>query len=98
MENNVFPAPEVSGVLTREFIESRLHTDHPDDALQERNIELQDELQGNRATPYYLVMDPQTGETLATFAGADFRTERFRAFLLSGVQAKEALRVASVDR
>lgn len=98
MEDNIFPAPEVSGVLTREFVESRLHTDHPEDDLQMANVQLQDELQGTRATPYYIVLDPATGKKLAVFEGANFNTEKFRAFLLDGVEKKKELnRVATRD-
>ena len=96
MEETIFPAPEVSGVLTREFVESRLHNDHPEDALKQRAIELQDELQGTRSTPYYLLIDPVTGKTLAVFAGADFDEQKFRKFLLDGVEkGKDLRRVAS---
>ena len=98
MEVDIFPAPEVSGVLTREYVESRLHNDHPDDAKQQETIRLQDELQGTRATPYYIVLDPVSGEKLAVFEGADFNKEKFRAFLLEGVEKrKEKNTVASRD-
>ncbi len=98
MEDNIFTAPEVSGVLTREFIESRLHNDHPDEELQDKVLELQAELQGHYATPYYIILEPSTGKKLGVFEGADFDESKFRSFLIDGVDKKKALsNVASRD-
>ena len=46
MEVNVFPKPAVAGVLTRNYVEARLHTDAHDEAARERVLEWQDELIG----------------------------------------------------
>ena len=90
MEGNVFPEPAVAGVLTREYIEARLHTDHPNEERRERNLALQDEIQGSLATPFYFLVDPVSQEVLGQFAGSTFDVEKFADFLRSGVEAREA--------
>ena len=85
MEEKIFPQPAVAGVLTRHYVEARLHTDHPEVPIQERNRALQDELQGSRATPHYILIDPTTRESLDSYAGATFDPDEFRDFLLGGV-------------
>lgn len=86
MEETIFPRPAVAGVLARHYVEARLHTDHPDDAIRERNLALQDELQGSLATPYYVLLDPLTEEVLNRYPGATFDADVFRAFLSESVE------------
>lgn len=64
MELGTFLKPAVSGLLAKNFVEVRLHLDG------ETNIERIKELQGtladgNVAMPYFVLVDPQSGERLA---------------------------------
>lgn len=82
MENKIFRLPTVGGVLREEYVEARLHNDdHAHPEIIEYVKKLQDELAGSRATPYYLVIDPQTGETLGEYPGPDLFGEKFLHFL-----------------
>ena len=62
MEENVFPSPAVARELKENFIEARLHTDG--DTNIDRILDLQQELVGARATPFYVLVDPETGAKL----------------------------------
>jgi len=67
MEEKVFPRPAVAAELER-YVEARLHTDG------QRNIDairqLQKELTGSIANPYYVTIDPATGAKLGSFEGS----------------------------
>ena len=79
MENNVFPSPAVAGVLNKNYVETRLHTDGEENI--DRIIELQRELTGSVATPIYVLIDPDTDEKLGQFNGSTFDEEEFADFL-----------------
>lgn len=67
MEGVTFRDPAVATVLKQSFVESRLHMDGDDvvpPGLMERHRELQAELIGNEAMPYYAILDPKTDEFL----------------------------------
>lgn len=71
-----FQDPAVAQQLKERFVESRLHMDGEDvvpPALFAKHRQLQDELIGNRAMPYYAIMDPRDGEFLfrAKLRGSD---------------------------
>lgn len=82
MEGNTFLLPAVAGLLAKHYVEARLHTDGRVNI--ERILELQRELTGSVATPYYVVVDPETGETKAELAGA--QAGKFVGFLESGLE------------
>jgi hypothetical protein len=67
MEEKVFPLPAVAEVL-KNMVEARLHTDGS------RNIErihqLQRDLTGSIANPYYVIVDPTNERKLRESAGA----------------------------
>jgi hypothetical protein len=67
MEEVVFRLPAVAGVLRKEFIEARLHTDGG--PKEKENVQRQTELAGSRATPIYVIVDPKSGEKLRVRAG-----------------------------
>lgn len=67
MEESVFPAPAVAGILKEGFIEARLHTDGG--PREKENVALQMELGGSRATPIYVIIDPKSGKKLRVRAG-----------------------------
>jgi hypothetical protein len=82
MESKVFRLPTVGGILREKFVEARLHNDdHSHPEVIEYVNKLQDELAKNRATPYYLVIDPKTGQQLGVFPGPDIGGEQFLKFL-----------------
>ena len=83
MEQSIFFDPAVAGVLEDKFIEARLHTDGT--ANIDRILELQAKLTQSVATPFYLVVDPDSGETLSKFEGPTQDPERFAAFLERGL-------------
>ena len=78
MEEKIFPKPAVAGELKDNFIEARLHTDGgPREA---ENRELQKEKAGSPANPYYVIIDPKTGEVVRKKAGL-IREPKFLEFL-----------------
>jgi len=88
-EERVFPAPESKAVLDLHFVEARLHTDHNDAAIRERNRKLQEELAHSVATPFYLVVDPRTDRRVGgTLAGVT-TPPALRSFLLEAVEASK---------
>jgi hypothetical protein len=68
MEEKIFPRPAVAGELRVNFIEARLHNDGG--PRREENRSLQQKKAGSYAAPNYLIVDPKTGETLRSRAGA----------------------------
>ena len=67
MEGVTFRDPAVAAELMERFVESRLHMDGEDVVPAARfgkHRRLQDELIGNRAMPYYAILDSKTGEFL----------------------------------
>lgn len=78
MEENVFPLPEVSGELSRGFIEARLHTDGG--PSKEKNQVLQKEMTSSVANPIYVIVDPKTGKVIRKKAGF-IPEENFLLFL-----------------
>ena len=89
MEVNIFPSPAVAGVLSRSFVEARLHTDAPDDEARTRVLQWQNELQGAPGTPYYILVNPANGDQLAVMKQATFSEDAFRDFLLSAIAKVE---------
>lgn len=100
MEGSVLPDPAVAGVLSRNFIEARLHTDAHDEEKREVILAQQLELEEGIGLPYYIVMDPATRAELVEFDRAD-RALRdvnvFRDFLEEGIEASSD-QVARQDR
>ena len=78
----MFPSPAVAGILSKSYVETRLHTDGHDNI--ERILELQRRLTGSVATPIYVLVDPHTGEKKGQFLGSTFDEQEFAEFL-SGV-------------
>ena len=71
MEEDIFLRPAVAGVLKAGFVESRHHIDVKNtltDEQLEANRKLADELAGTRATPQYVIVDPNTGRRLRATA------------------------------
>lgn len=79
MELLTFPDEAVASELIPNFVEARLHTDTKDDRFEDRILELQRDLAGTPALPFYIVLDPSSGEKLAT--GNYMSKERFIDFL-----------------
>ena len=76
MEGVTFRDPAVAKELKARFVESRLHMDGGDvvsPPLFERHVDLQAELIGNPAMPFYAILDPTTDEFLfrANLSGGD---------------------------
>ena len=82
MEENVFPHPAVAGQLNK-MVEARLHNDG---AIQDEIKALQQELTGSLATPSYVILDPQTGDVVATQLGPEMDEETFGRWLASGLE------------
>lgn len=100
MEVNIFPQPAVAGVLTKNYVEARLHTDSHDADKRPILQALQMEMQGSQALPFYISYDPWSREQLATFNRADkaiLDPGVFRAFLLDGV-SRATTEVADASR
>lgn len=87
MENNLFPSPAVAGVLSKSYVEARLHTDGSENI--ERIHQLQRELTGSVATPIYVLQDPRTGEARGKFLGSTRSAEEFADFLRGGLRPQE---------
>ncbi|MCA8950809.1 MAG: hypothetical protein KDE27_15000 [Planctomycetes bacterium] len=64
----MFLAPEVSGIMKQNLVEARLHVDTQNTLTAEQfatNQKLRDDIAGTLAMPYFVVVDPKTGETVA---------------------------------
>jgi len=68
MEEKIFPRPAVAGELRDKFVEARLHNDGGPRKDEVRA--LQQEKAGSYAAPNYLIVDPKSGATLRSRAGA----------------------------
>ena len=71
MEGTVFLDPAVAGTMKQHFVESRQHTDTQNtltDAQFADNKKAQAELAGTLANPYFVVVDPHTGNKIAEHA------------------------------
>ncbi len=67
MEGVTFRDPAVASELKARFVESRLHMDGQDvvpEGKFNKHVDLQTELIGNPAMPYYAILDAKTGEFL----------------------------------
>ncbi|MBM4061242.1 MAG: hypothetical protein FJ265_09135 [Planctomycetes bacterium] len=71
MENNIFLRPAVAGLMRDGFVEARHHTDIQLTLTPEQlaaNRKLRDEIAATAATPYYVVVDPKTGQKIGEHA------------------------------
>lgn len=68
MEQTVLPAPKVAPLLEKDFVEARLHTDHPDAEKGDANRKRQMRMLGYIASPYYFVIDPATEKEMGRFS------------------------------
>ncbi len=69
MENAIFLRPAVAGIMQKHFVEARHHTDTQNTLTEEQfaaNRKLQDELALTKANPFFVVVDPKTGNKLGT--------------------------------
>jgi hypothetical protein len=62
MEEQIFPSPAVAGLLTENFVEARIHTDHNEKGEAQRKM--QQDMVGLVAAPYYVIVDPKTRQQL----------------------------------
>lgn len=87
MEANVFRDPAVAATMKTHFVESRHHVDTQNtltDAQFTANRKLQADLAGTMAMPYFVVVDPGSGETISEHelsGGPGEWTERWREYL-----------------
>jgi hypothetical protein len=68
MEDSVFPSPAVAELMQRELVEARVHTDTQNTLTAEqfvRNRRLQEQLAGTKANPWFVIVDPVSGNKLA---------------------------------
>ncbi|MCR9244254.1 MAG: hypothetical protein NXI31_04425 [bacterium] len=76
MEGTVFRDPAVADLMKKHFVEARLHVDSQSyltDAQWAANQKARDEIgEGTLTLPFYVVVDPKTGESVAehTLSGA----------------------------
>ncbi|MDQ2950485.1 MAG: thioredoxin family protein, partial [Acidobacteriota bacterium] len=78
MKANMFPRPEVNGLLG-DFVLVDLFTDGTD-AAAEQNQQLEEKRFGTVAIPFYAIFDPDE-HVIATFAGPTKSTDQFANFL-----------------
>ena len=78
-EEKVFPSEKVSRVLEDHYIEARLHTDGSKNI--ERILELQEELTQSIATPFYLVIEPQSKREVIAWDRGVVTSSKFTDFL-----------------
>ena len=67
MEEDAFPAGAVAPILEDSYVEARLHTDGKVNI--DEILELQRELTGSLANPYYVLQDPDSKEVFDKKAG-----------------------------
>ena len=89
MENKVFTAPAVAGVLKEGFIEARLHVDADEERVPKiaRNLQLQRDVARTPALPVYVILQPATEVELAR-QEANSTQAAFLAFLRKGAGGK----------
>ena len=71
MEDSVFPSEAVASLMKEHLIEARLHTDSQKTLTDEqfaRNRELQKDVAGVFTNPYFVMVDPETGDKVGEFA------------------------------
>ena len=83
MEANMFPRPDVARELAR-FVRVRLYTDGRGD-LYRRFRQMEQEMFGTVALPYYAVLAPD-GQPMLAFGGLTRNPEEFIAFLREGLE------------
>jgi len=87
MEGSVFPKAAVAALMKANFVESRMHTDTQNTLSDEQfaaNQAARDELAGNITMPYFVVVDPKSGNRLGEFelsGGAQMWEGRWVGFL-----------------
>jgi hypothetical protein len=78
MEDSVFLETAVADLMSAQLVESRLHTDTQNTlttAQFTKNREVQAEVAGTKANPYFVIVDPKTGEKVKEFSlSGDFST------------------------
>jgi hypothetical protein len=87
MEQTVFPAPAVAGILEG-MVEARLHTDkleHPE------LLELQVKMTGSYARPIYVVEEPASGQREMALMRAKFLSPGNFARFLESASSKVKL-------
>ena len=62
MEENLFPRPAVRRILKEKFVQAWIHTDHPQQA--EKNKDLQRSYVGALNIPFLVIIDPETRKEL----------------------------------
>jgi hypothetical protein len=70
MEDKVFPSPAVAALMKKFVVESRQHTDSQNTLTKEQfanNRAAQAKIAGTKANPFFVVVDPNTGDTIDTF-------------------------------
>jgi len=87
MEEKVFPAPAVAGKM-EQMIEARIHNDARE--TQDVVRAMQAEMINTYATPSYALIDPDSGELLASHPGPEFSAEAFGKWLDSALGKWEA--------
>ena len=98
MEKKVFIKPAVAGLLEKDYVEARLHTDGHTNI--ERILELQKRLAESVANPIYVTVDPKSGTRLGKFEGAtlgDGDEAKFIRFLEEGVESARGVRVGQAE-
>lgn len=71
MEDSVFLEQAVASLMKQHIVEARLHTDSQKTLTDEqfkKNREVQMEVAGVKTNPYFVVVDPNTGDKLGEFA------------------------------
>jgi thiol:disulfide interchange protein DsbD len=89
MKANMFPRPEVTGLL-KDFVLVDLYTDGTD-ADSEQNQQLEEKRFRTVAIPFYAIVDPNE-RTIATFPGLTHNASEFVTFLKTRASA-----VASIE-
>jgi thiol:disulfide interchange protein DsbD len=77
MEQNMFPRPEISDAVNKQFVAVELWTDRPGDEL---NRKLQVDLTGLDTLPIYVVVSPD-GKAIRRFEGSTRNPASFLSFL-----------------
>ena len=87
MESNMFPRPEIAGVL-KDFVLVELFTD-TDDKAAEENQKLELSKFNTIASPFYAILDPNE-KVIATFPGRTTNPQEYLTFLKSASTQRAA--------
>jgi hypothetical protein len=80
MENGVFQDPAVAGELAQHFVEARLHLDGIGQPYEDQ-LAMHEQMNETTSRPFFVVLNPKTGNLIGKFGRALIPGEDFGVFI-----------------